>query len=498
MASPASTAPLARRSLALTLALVFSATTLAVFACVGWYLYVALAHQVRKQDDQDIVLAARHVRRLATELGSTQDARDHALRLSSAVLGNQALAMRIVDAQGQPVAAHDEGDTFDEPPRPPTHAVTASDIDLSAARAGALVLAPDARIGDTAIREWRSAQGVPVRSIAFDVALRNGETLRVGIARDLRGPLSLLDSYRDTLGLAGSIGTLVVLLGSYALVRLALRPLRQIADQAREVTAYRLDRPISVKHIPSELATLVASLNAMLERLHAGFQRLSQFTTDLAHDMRTPLGNLRGATEIALARPRTDDEYQAVLASNLEECERLSRMIENVIFLARAEHPRFEMRRRAFDVRDELERIAEYFEGLADEAGLSISVQGSAMLSADVELFRRALSNLLANALRYTPPGGTIVLAAHTHGEALDVVVENPGTPIPPEHLERIFERFYRADPSRTRGPESAGAGASAGLGLAIVRSVMELHGGKVSAQSDARSTRFILTFPRA
>jgi two-component system heavy metal sensor histidine kinase CusS len=489
---------LARRSLALTLALVFSATTFAVF---GWYLYVALAHQVRKQDDQDIVLAARHVRRLAAELGSVQDAREHALRLSSAVLGNQALAMRIVDAQGRLVAAHDEGETFDEPPKPLSHAVTANDVDLSATRAGMLVLAPDARIVDTAIREWRSAQGVPVRSIALDVALRNGETVRVGIARDLRGPLSLLDSYRDTLGLAGSIGTLVVLLGSYTLVRLALRPLRQIADQAREVTAYRLDRPIRVKRIPTELATLVASLNAMLERLHVGFQRLSQFTTDLAHDMRTPLGNLRGATEIALARPRSDDEYQAVLASNLEECERLSRMIENVIFLARAEHPRFEMNRREFDVRDELERIAEYFEGLADEAGLAISVQGNATLSADVELFRRALSNLLANALRYTPPGGTIVLAAQTQmqtsGDTLDVRVENPGTPIPPEHLERIFERFYRADPSRTRGPEATGTGASAGLGLAIVRSVMELHGGKVRAESDARSTRFILTFPR-
>ncbi|WP_321815313.1 MULTISPECIES: heavy metal sensor histidine kinase [unclassified Paraburkholderia] len=487
---------MARRSLALTLALVFSATTLAVFACVGWYLYVALAHQVRKQDDQEIVLAARHVRRLAAELASTQDARLHAQRLSSAVLGNQAMAMRIVDAQGATVSAHDEGETFDEPPKPPTHAVTADDVDLSPSRAGALVLAPNARIIDTAIREWRSAQGVPVRSIALDVALRNGETVRVGIARDLRGPLELLDSYRDTLWLAGSVGTLVVLLGSYALVRLALRPLRQIADQAREVTAYRLDQPIRVKHIPAELATLVASLNAMLERLHAGFQRLSQFTTDLAHDMRTPLGNLRGATEIALARPRSDEEYQVVLASNLEECERLSRMIENVIFLARAEHPRFEMRRREFDLRDELERIVEYFEGLADEAGISIRVEGDAQLSADVELFRRALSNLIANALRYTPAGGAILLAVAVRGDSIDVVVENPGAPIPAEFLERIFERFYRVDPSRAQVADSAGA--SAGLGLAIVRSVMELHGGKVRAESDERSTRFILTFPHA
>ncbi|WP_321784112.1 heavy metal sensor histidine kinase [Paraburkholderia sp. J94] len=488
---------MARRSLAVTLAVAFSATTLAVFVCVGWYLYLALAQQVRKHDDQDVVLAARHVRRLAVELGTAQDALTHAQRLSSAVLGNPALAMQVVDAQGRQLAAHDEGETFDEPPTPLHNAVTAADVDLSPAHAGALVLAPDARITDSAIREWRSARGVPLRSVAFDVTLRDGATVRVAIARDMRGPLSLLDSYRDTLGFAGSVGTLVVLLGSYAWIRLALRPLRQIADQAREVNAYRLDQPIRVKHLPGELATLVASLNAMLERLHAGFQRLSQFTADLAHDMRTPLSNIRGATEIALARPRPEEEYQTVLASNLEECERLSRMIENVIFLARAEHPRFETRRRTFDVYDELERIAGYFEGLAEEAGLAIRVDGSGTLNADVELFRRALSNLIANALRYTPTGGTIALTATPSADALEVVVENPGTPIPPEHLERIFERFYRADPSRTSAPEAMGAGASAGLGLAIVRTVMELHGGSVRAESDARSTRFILRFTR-
>ncbi|MEK6293244.1 MAG: ATP-binding protein, partial [Paraburkholderia tropica] len=190
-----------------------------------------------------------------------------------------------------------------------------------------------------------------------------------------------------------------------------------------------------------------------------------------------------------------EEEYQTVLASNLEECERLSRMIENVIFLARAEHPRFETRRRAVNVHDELERIAGYFEGLAEEAGLAIRVDGGGTVNVDVELFRRALNNLIANALRYTPAGGTIVLTATPSAHALDVVVDNPGTPIAPEHLERIFERFYRADPSRTSAPDAMGSGASAGLGLAIVRTVMELHGGSVRAESDARSTRFILRF---
>ncbi|WP_243712453.1 ATP-binding protein, partial [Burkholderia pyrrocinia] len=212
---------------------------------------------------------------------------------------------------------------------------------------------------------------------------------------------------------------------------------------------------------------------------------------DLAHDLRTPLNNLRGATEVALARPRAADEYQALLESNLEEYDRLARMIENVLFLARAEHPGFVTRQRAFDVHDELERIAGYFEGLADEAGSTLRVDGHGRLTADLELFRRAVSNLLANALRYTPAGGVIVLRVDETADAVYVVVSNPGEPIDPALLPRIFDRFVRGDPARSGGVP----GGTAGLGLAIMRSVMELHGGTARVESDAAGTRFILTF---
>jgi two-component system heavy metal sensor histidine kinase CusS len=244
----------------------------------------------------------------------------------------------------------------------------------------------------------------------------------------------------------------------------------------------------------------VNALNAMLERVDRGFQHLSRFTADLAHDMRTPLGNMRGATEVALARPRSTEEYESLLASNLEECDRLARMIENVLFLARAEHPQFVKHMREFDAGQELTRIAEYFEGIADDANVSVQVSGSAMLTADLELFRRAVSNLLANAIRYTPRGGEIALDVHAFADRVRVTVSNQGQPIASEHLERIFDRFYRIDPSRSALPSSGvsqGSPGSTGLGLAIVRTIMELHGGTVHAQSDARSTRFVLTFRR-
>jgi two-component system heavy metal sensor histidine kinase CusS len=209
---------------------------------------------------------------------------------------------------------------------------------------------------------------------------------------------------------------------------------------------------------------------------------------------------MRGAAEVALARPRSVDEYEALLASNLEECDRLSRMIENVLFLARAEHPQFVKHMREFDAARELTHIADYFEGIAEEANVRVSVSGAASLTADLELFRRAVSNLLANAIRYTPPGGEIVLDAHASADAVRITVSNQGKPIAAGDLERIFDRFYRVDPSRSALPSSGlsqGSTGSTGLGLAIVRTIMELHGGSAHAESDARSTRFVLTFRR-
>ncbi|TKC87669.1 heavy metal sensor histidine kinase [Trinickia terrae] len=470
---------MASRSLTTTLALAFAGTTLAVFALVGSVLYFALDRQVKQQDDLDIVLIARHTRRLEQELGSLDDVRHHADRLTSQVLGNAALSMEIRDAGEQVLADHNTASIAD--PGVPLPALSR--------RVGATQ-----RITQSDIAEWHTAKGVPVRGLAADAVLRDGTPVTTIIARNMTDRWLLLDYYRDRLYWVGLAGMLLAFLMSWMLVRESLRPLREIARKAGTVTVDRLSTRIEADDVPSELAALVASLNRMLGRLHDGFQRLSQYTADLAHDMRTPLGNLRGATEVALARPRSADEYQATLASNLEECDRISRMIESVLFLARAEHPQFVARLGDLDVAKELAHIADYFEGLADDAGVHLRVTGNAQLRADAELFRRAVSNLLANALRYTTRGGDITLAAEEAPDAVRVTVANQGTPIAPELLERIFDRFYRVDPSRKRESNNAG---STGLGLAIVRTIMDLHGGRAHAESDAASTRFILTFPR-
>ncbi|MFM0075241.1 heavy metal sensor histidine kinase [Paraburkholderia sediminicola] len=523
------------RSLAATLALAFGVTTLAVFVLVGSFLYLALEKQIKAQDDLDIVLAARHARRLAEELDASKGIREHGDRLTSIVLGNEAMSMEVFGPDGHMAIEHNAGETFatqggaasgaasavsNAPDasvalneasetgeggaasdfHDPGETAEAGGVETIAALPPLTRIPAAARITDVDIGNWTGRNGAPIRGILADARLHDGDTATVLIARNMSDRWRLLDRYRDKLNLAGAAGVILAMLLSYLLIRAALRPLRDIAASAGLVTVNRLNTRITVARVPSELEALVNALNAMLERVEHGFQRLSRFTADLAHDMRTPISNMRGAAEVALARPRSTDEYEALLASNLEECDRLSRMIENVLFLARAEHPQFVKHMRAFEAGQELTRIAEYFEGIADDANVRVQVAGAAMLTADLELFRRAVSNLLANAIRYTPSGGEITLDARAAADAVRVTVSNQGQPIAAEHLERIFDRFYRVDPSRSALPSSGmsqGSTGSTGLGLAIVRTIMELHGGTAHAESDAQSTRFVLTFRR-
>jgi two-component system heavy metal sensor histidine kinase CusS len=484
---------MAGRSLTTTLALAFAGTTIAVFALVGSVLYFALERQITQQDDDEIVLAARHTRRLANELRSFDDVRAHADRLTSQVLGNTALSMDVRDAHGNMLFSHNTegGATSMVEPLVATQHVPQA-----------------ARITGTAIVETQQGSRMPVRGLATDATLADGSAVTIVIARDMTDRWLLLDHYRDRLYGAGFGGMLLAFLMSWMLVHESLRPLRELAAHAAAITVDRLHARMKIDNAPRELAAVIASLNAMLDRLDGGFRRMSQYTADLAHDMRTPLANLRGSTEVALSRPRDADEYQALLESNLEECERLSRMIESVLFLARAEHPQFVTRMKTLDAHAELARVADYFEGIADDAGVKVRVASTTRVAgetgaqsigsevrADAELFRRAVSNLLANAIRHTPRGKEITLSAQAQPASGDlrVTVANEGSRIDPALLERVFDRFYRADPSRHNAPAGP---ASTGLGLAIVRTIMELHGGSAYAESDETSTRFILIFP--
>jgi two-component system heavy metal sensor histidine kinase CusS len=230
----------------------------------------------------------------------------------------------------------------------------------------------------------------------------------------------------------------------------------------------------------------------MLDRLQDSFERLSRFSADLAHELRTPINNLVGEAQVTLARERTAAEYARVLQSGLEEHGRLARMIDSMLFLARADQAQSALEVQELEAAAHLRTVAEFYQPLAEEQAVALSCEGDCRLKADPALVRRALSNLLSNALRCTPAGGAVILSAGMVGNGAAVLrVTDTGTGIGPEHLPRLGDRFYRVDPSRSDGDGGAG------LGIAIVRSIMSLHGGELRIDSAlGRGTEVSLIFP--
>jgi two-component system heavy metal sensor histidine kinase CusS len=264
-----------------------------------------------------------------------------------------------------------------------------------------------------------------------------------------------------------------------------------MAEKAADITPARLSTRLPETDAPLELRQFASSFNAMLDRLADGYDHLSQFSADLAHEIRTPIGAMIGQTQVALGQVRSADEYQGVLESNLEELDRLSHMVDNMLFLAHADHAGLSIDKSSLNLNEELGKIAEYFEGLADERQLSFEVEANGTVLANPMLWRRAVSNLVVNAVRYAAPGTVARLIGHADSSGAHVIVENEGLPIPPQHLERLFDRFYRGDVARSKSTESNG------LGLSIVRAIMTLHSGTASVScTPGGHVRFTLDFP--
>jgi two-component system, OmpR family, heavy metal sensor histidine kinase CusS len=270
-----------------------------------------------------------------------------------------------------------------------------------------------------------------------------------------------------------------------------MRPLGDIARVADQITPSQLHKRLQPEHWPLELTSLAKAFDGMLGRLDESHRRLSQFSSDLAHELRTPIQILLGQTEVALSKDRPAEEYRRILGSNLEEFQRLTRMINELLFLARAENPTTQIERRRLDARRELEVVREFHEALAEDRAVAVICEGQAEVFAEPRLIHRAITNLLSNALRHTPRGGQIVLSVATTADAVVFKVRDSGCGIRSEDLPRIFERLYSPD----RGTAYSAEGT--GLGLAIVRSTAEMHGGSAAVESrPGQGTTVTLTFP--
>ena len=279
-----------------------------------------------------------------------------------------------------------------------------------------------------------------------------------------------------------SAGMLVLFpLAGYHIARQGIRPVEEIAMTARRITSSHLNERIAAEGYPYELASLALTFNNMLDGLEDSFERISRFSADIAHDLRTPVNNIRGEAEVALARARTIDEYRDALESSLEEAVRLSDLISNLLFLARTESPLTHLRLEKVDVAELLDGVREYYDASAVEAGVTLtSVAGHETITAELDrtLIQRAVGNLVSNAVAHTIEGGTVAITTRLQAASVVIEVTDTGVGIPPEALPRVFDRFFRVDPSR-----SAASGGT-GLGLSIVQGIMLLHGGNVNITS--------------
>ena len=343
--------------------------------------------------------------------------------------------------------------------------------------------------------EVRPAAGRTFRVLAARASVRGSEGpgLLVQVALNRDQEERLLADYRNRLWLVLGVALVGCALAGYWIARRGLRPVNEITATARRIRAATLGQRLATAGLPAELRTLAATFNDMLDRLEESFDRLARFSADIAHELRTPVNNLRGEAEVTLGKPRRAEEYRDVLGSCLEECVRLSRLIDSLLFLARAENPKTEVEREPVDVGRELATVGEFYEAAAAEAGVELTVEVGGGVVADLSrpLLQRAVGNLVENALAHTGPGGAVSLTATGDGEDVRIEVSDTGRGIDAAHVPHVFDRFYRADPSRS----SAGGGV--GLGLAIVRSIAELHGGSAALSSRVgEGTRVVLRFP--
>jgi len=459
-----------RPSLIWRAASAFAVVTAAVLTIVGVFLYRSLESELAYRDDLALMGRLEQVRALLQDSDDLV-ALQQRPRLYQNMLGNQDSLLLVGRGSAADIIAINPHDD----------------------RVPVLAAVPAGQVPTRAqVVLWQAADATPVLLLAGEARGRGGEALQVTVGKRLGERAAMLASYRMRIYMAVVGGALSALLLGLLLLRKALKPLRQIATSVSGISPGTLDYRLALDNVPRELSEPVQALNAMLERLDGSFARLSQFSADLAHEMRTPLHTLLSSNGQALSQARSVAEYQEVLASNVEEFERLNRMVANLLFLARADHGDCPLALQPIDLPTLGEELCEYFEALAQDRGLELHNGLQGTLVADCVLLQRAIANLLANAVKHAAPDTRVELSNAVIQGATVISVKNLGAVLPPQHLARVFERFYRADETRTD------PGNSGGLGLAIVKSIMDLHGGRAQVSSEAGATVFSLRFDPA
>jgi two-component system heavy metal sensor histidine kinase CusS len=461
-------------SLAARLTAWYAGSAFALVLLTTGFLYWALVQNLDREDQQELRDPVRNLRALLQTVPADPAAIRNAAEWGWAARPSGLVHVRIRDRNRETVA-ETPGMTALLPPAafPPPAAADAeptNEIDYQ-------------------------ANGKPFRLVAAEAKAgsADGPKFVLQVALDQSPEEELLAEYRRRIAWALGIALIACAAGGHLIARRGVRPLAAITAAAGRVGPTALAERIDPAGLPAELQALARTFNGMLDRLEESFGRLARFSADIAHELRTPVNNLRGGVEVALGQPRSPEEYRDVLGSALEDCDRLARTIDGLLFLARAEHPATQIDREPIDLGKELRAVCDFYEAAAAEAGVRLTAAADCPTPAKLDraLLQRAVGNLVANAINHTPPGGSVALSAIAKNGEVRVEVTDTGRGVAAEHLPHLFDRFYRADPARTS------AAGHVGLGLAIVKGIAELHGGRVAVDSKiGHGTRVTLSFP--
>ena len=455
-----------RHSLTLRLTLLFATASTVVLLALGYLIGNSIEQHFEELDVEQLSGKLVHARHVLSKVHSRDDLALLPQKLSDSLDDHHGLAVAILDPNGVPLFKTD-----------------GLNIPQSL-----LAIQRDGKTRNVA--QWQQG-GQTYRGISASMPIEVPGLMSalVIVVMDISHHQHFMDGFSFTLWSFVTVAAILMGLLGWVSARRGLSPLSEMKQDVAEISASRLDQRLSAERFPNELADLGATLNGMLSRLDNSFSRLSNFSSDIAHELRTPLSNLMTQTQVALSKARSADEYHDLLASNAEELERMARMIADMLFLAQSDNGLMLLQTGSVFLAQEFRELSEFYDALLEEKSITLNIVGEADIQGDRLMLRRAFSNLLSNAIRHTPAGGEIsVMITRPDEKGACVEVCNPGD-IPKEHLPHLFERFYRVDPSRHRDGESTG------LGLAITKSILDAHHCVIKASSEQGKVRFKILF---
>lgn len=454
-------------SIARRLAFWYALLSMALIIAFGSVMYWVLKERLRTEDDQVLTNKLAELRAVLEQHGDDYTyLREEVERETTTSPGTY---LRVLDGRGEVIAESRVSNTQ------AIHDTLFSAVPWQSNGLG---------------QDWVASDGQKYRVMSSSVFVDTRFALYV--AMDLSGEEQLLAAYWRTLSFVIVMALAIAIAMGYIIARKGMKPVSRLASIVDGLSAEGLHRRISEESWPVELRPLAVKFDGLLSRLEDSFVRLSRFSADIAHELRTPLHILRGEAEIVLTKGQSADDYRACIESATEEYERLSRMVDALLFLARMEQPDAHLKKRLLLLDQEVAAVCDFYQAMADEAGVRLLAHGAGTLFADSALLRRALGNLVANALRYTHNNGQVTVESRQiQSHAVEITVSDTGDGIAAEDLPYVLDRFYRADSARSRRDTGTG------IGLAIVRSIMQLHGGTVTIQSERHHGTVVrLKFP--